>query len=104
MPSYLNDGSNEAPKLRVYLNTDNLEELTLESVWPGASWGPAVRWRDYRAPALTVYLKPGHGWRLHEDVEGTYGGEFNDAFARVWKEWKRESPRTSRTTAFSELR
>lgn len=30
-----NDGTTDAPKLRVYLNLDNLEGLPAESVWPG---------------------------------------------------------------------
>ncbi|MDA3874203.1 MAG: hypothetical protein PF795_09605 [Kiritimatiellae bacterium] len=32
---YLNDGTREAPKLRVYLNLDNLFDLPPESSWPG---------------------------------------------------------------------
>jgi hypothetical protein len=35
MPRYLNGGSREAPKLRVYLNLANLEELPPGSLWPG---------------------------------------------------------------------
>ena len=35
MPRYLNDGSRDAPKLRVYLNLANLEELRPGSLWPG---------------------------------------------------------------------
>ena len=31
---YLNDGSNDAPKLRIYLNLDNLAELRSESIFP----------------------------------------------------------------------
>ena len=30
-----NDGSKDAPKLRVYLNLDNLDGLPAESLWPG---------------------------------------------------------------------
>ncbi|MHC4377951.1 MAG: hypothetical protein ACYS26_15235 [Planctomycetota bacterium] len=60
----------------------------LDSIWPQARGIPVVRWEDYRAPVLTAYLTPDHGWRLHEDVEGTYGGEFNAAFAQLWKIWK----------------
>lgn len=76
----------------------------LESFWPGGSWVPAVQWQDYRAPVLTVYLTPDHGWRLYEDAEGTYGGDYNAAFARVWKEWRRENPRTVRSNETSEIR
>lgn len=32
---YLNDGSGDAPKLRVYLNTDTLLDLPENSAWPG---------------------------------------------------------------------
>ena len=35
MRHYLNDGSADAPKLRVYLNLDNLAELRQDTVWPG---------------------------------------------------------------------
>jgi len=35
MRHYLNDGSADAPKLRVYLNLDNLAELRPDSIWPG---------------------------------------------------------------------
>ena len=35
MPKLFNDGSNEAPKLRVYLNLDNLVDLRSGSIWPG---------------------------------------------------------------------
>jgi hypothetical protein len=35
MRHYLNDGSTDAPKLRVYLNLDNLAELRPDSIWPG---------------------------------------------------------------------
>ena len=35
MRHYLNDGSTDAPKLRVYLNLDNLADLRPDSVWPG---------------------------------------------------------------------
>jgi len=34
MTHYLNDGSSDAPKLSVYLNTDNLFELPKHSIWP----------------------------------------------------------------------
>jgi len=34
MPRYLNDGSADAPKLRVYLNLDNLTDLREGSVFP----------------------------------------------------------------------
>ena len=35
MRHYLNDGSTDAPKLRVYLNLDNLADLRPDTVWPG---------------------------------------------------------------------
>ncbi len=35
MRRYLNDGSTDAPKLRVYLNLDNLADLRPNSIWPG---------------------------------------------------------------------
>ncbi len=35
MRHYLNDGSADAPKLRVYLNLDNLSDLRADSRWPG---------------------------------------------------------------------
>jgi hypothetical protein len=35
MRRYLNDGSTDAPKLRVYLNLDNLVELRADTLWPG---------------------------------------------------------------------
>lgn len=68
----------------------------LDSIWPQARGVPVVRWENYRAPVLTAYLTPDHGWRLHEDVEGTYGGEYNAAFSQLWKEWKRESRKLNR--------
>ncbi len=37
MARYLNDGSNAAPVLRVYLNLDNLTGLPPTSIWPGLS-------------------------------------------------------------------
>ncbi len=35
MRRYFNDGSTDAPKLRVYLNLDNLADLRPDTVWPG---------------------------------------------------------------------
>ena len=35
MTRFVNDGSTDAPKLRVYLNLDNLTDLRADSVWPG---------------------------------------------------------------------
>ena len=35
MRRYFNDGSADAPKLRVYLNLDNLADLRPDTVWPG---------------------------------------------------------------------
>jgi hypothetical protein len=32
---FFNDGSDVAPKLRVYLNLDNLSDLRAGTVWPG---------------------------------------------------------------------
>jgi hypothetical protein len=40
MSKFINDGSTEAPKFRVYLNLDNLIDLREDSVWPGLT-GPA---------------------------------------------------------------
>ena len=34
MSPYLNDGSNDAPKLRIWLNLDNLADLRPGSLWP----------------------------------------------------------------------
>ncbi len=42
MTQYLNDGTKDAPKLRVYLNTDNLVGLPGHSVWPGLSGAEAT--------------------------------------------------------------
>lgn len=42
MPLYLNDGTSDAPKLRVYLNTGNLAELPPESIWPGLEGAVAL--------------------------------------------------------------
>lgn len=33
--TYTNDGTSEPPKLRVYLNLDNLVDLRADTVWPG---------------------------------------------------------------------
>jgi hypothetical protein len=38
---FLNDGSGEAPRLRVFLNLDNLKDLPKDSRWPGVE-GPAI--------------------------------------------------------------
>ena len=35
MRRYLNDGSTDAPKLRAYLNLDNLADLRADTIWPG---------------------------------------------------------------------
>jgi hypothetical protein len=35
MRHYLNDGSADAPKLRLYLNLDNLTDLRADTLWPG---------------------------------------------------------------------
>jgi hypothetical protein len=40
MSRFLNDGSSDAPKLRVYLNLDNLLDLRADTIWPGFD-GPA---------------------------------------------------------------
>jgi len=42
MPRYLNDGTGDAPKLRVYMNTDNLTSLPGHSVWPDLAGREAV--------------------------------------------------------------
>jgi hypothetical protein len=38
---FYNDGSGEAPKLKVYLNLDNLVDLRADSIWPNLE-GPAM--------------------------------------------------------------
>lgn len=43
MTHYLNDGSQDAPKLRVYLNTGNLSDLPDDSIWPKLSGEAAIR-------------------------------------------------------------
>lgn len=43
MPRYTNDGTGEAPKLRVYLNLDNLADLRPGSRWCGATGVEALR-------------------------------------------------------------
>ena len=43
MCAYLNDGTSDAPKLRVYLNTDNLYHLPPESSWPDLTGDDALR-------------------------------------------------------------
>jgi hypothetical protein len=43
----LNDGSADSPKLRVYLNLDNLTELPIDSLWPG--YEGAARYQQLRA-------------------------------------------------------
>jgi hypothetical protein len=35
MSSLVNDGSGDAPKLRIYLNLDNLTDLSSDTAWPG---------------------------------------------------------------------
>ena len=35
MPRYVNDGSADPPKLRLYLNLDSLVDLRADTVWPG---------------------------------------------------------------------
>jgi hypothetical protein len=42
MSQYLNDGSHDAPKLRVYLNLDNLQDLPADSAWPGLQGDEAL--------------------------------------------------------------
>ena len=43
MSQFLNDGSSDAPKLRVYLNLDNLLDLRPGSIWPGLDGLPRYR-------------------------------------------------------------
>lgn len=44
MSPYLNDGTSDAPKLRIWLNLDNLAELRSDSLWPSGLEGqPAAR-------------------------------------------------------------
>ena len=42
MTGYLNDGSADAPKLRIYLNAGNLSGLPERSVWPGLTGAEAI--------------------------------------------------------------
>lgn len=42
MKIYLNDGSRDAPKLKVYLNLDNLFDLPEDSSWPGLKGDEAL--------------------------------------------------------------
>jgi hypothetical protein len=42
MAQYLNDGTNDAPKLRVFLNAGNLTALPDNSIWPGLSGSEAI--------------------------------------------------------------
>lgn len=37
MSRFLNDGSTDAPKLRVYLNLDSLIDLRADTMWPGVT-------------------------------------------------------------------
>ena len=43
MTRLINDGSTDAPKLRVYLNEDNLAELSPGSLWPGFTGADRLR-------------------------------------------------------------
>jgi hypothetical protein len=43
MSTYLNDGSTDAPRLRVYLNTDTLIDLPGHSIWPGLRGEAALK-------------------------------------------------------------
>ena len=47
---FLNDGSADAPKLRVYLNLDNLTDLPIDSRWPG--YEGAARYQQLQADAF----------------------------------------------------
>ena len=42
MPQYLNDQTQDLPKLKVYLNTDNLHGLPVESEWGGVTEENAI--------------------------------------------------------------
>jgi hypothetical protein len=42
MRHYLNDGSSDAPKLRIYLNMDNLADLRADTIWPGLEGNECV--------------------------------------------------------------
>jgi len=46
MRHYLNHGSADEPKLRVYLNLDNLADLRPDTLWPELEGG-----RTHRPPA-----------------------------------------------------
>jgi hypothetical protein len=43
MSRFLNDGSSDAPKLRVYLNLDNLVDLRADTIWPGLAGLPGYQ-------------------------------------------------------------
>lgn len=38
--SFLNDGSEDSPKLKVYLNLDSLVDLRVDTIWPGLEGRP----------------------------------------------------------------
>jgi len=42
MAHYINDGSSDAPKLRIFLNLDTLLGLSPQSLWPGLEGGAMV--------------------------------------------------------------
>lgn len=42
MVDYLNDGSGQAPRLKVYLNSGNLTDLPADSIWPAGLKGMAA--------------------------------------------------------------
>lgn len=80
MARLTNDGSGEAPKLRVYLNLDNLKELRPGTVWPGLTglaqlnrlaadgFEGAQRTEDNAPPAESPFPFCGCG-RINEPAE-----------------------------------
>jgi hypothetical protein len=43
MATYINDGSTDEPKLRLYLNLDTLAELRPDTIWPGLTGAERLR-------------------------------------------------------------
>ncbi len=57
MTHFLNDGSTDAPKLRIYLNLDNLSDLRADTIWPrltGADRDERLRADGFEGIQLTT--------------------------------------------------
>lgn len=91
-PSTLESGAARLAALHYQPAAAPLVDL-LEALWPEAGWVPAVSWSDYRPSVLTAYLTPDHGWRLYEDTQGSFGGDYNRAFEQVWDKWSTQELR-----------